>query len=371
MKCFRRAICFIAALTGLVLCAHRQAHAEILLSSDFGIRFDALVDPNPILLFPPVRLLPDAKFVTLTVNDNPFNPPPFEGPVNFDVVCCKALLGGQPIAAPGLEVQVVPAPCSPLVAPGSANRCPATSGATANVAADVPAVAFLRVAADKNVAPGVFVATVSANAGGSPGLNVKQDLTIYVIGPWPADGPPPKCTTGLEIMKLASIQPSPFVWKAGHLATNSYSLGIAFGSAANSPGGLEVDLTSPATTSPITPIASFITFTNTQSRPVEVRTSNSANCSAAAQSFTVAPGATVRFSIIAPQTTTLVFSKSTCRAWVDLFNCWGGSALGMDDIVQFSEGPFWAFFGGRSAAITTVGDWSAMPRPNSTVVQGP
>ena len=45
---------------------------------------------------------------------------------------------------------------------------------------------------------------------------------------------------------------------------------------------------------------------------------------------------------------TLVFSKSTCRAWIDWFGCWGGSGLGLDDIVAFTEGPFWALFGGRN-----------------------
>jgi len=54
------------------------------------------------------------------------------------------------------------------------------------------------------------------------------------------------------------------------------------------------------------------------------------------------------FPISANSVSTLVFNKSTCRAWIDWFGCWGGSGLGLDDIVAFTEGPFWALFGGRN-----------------------
>jgi hypothetical protein len=66
-------------------------------------------------------------------------------------------------------------------------------------------------------------------------------------------------------------------------------------------------------------------------------------------------------------TTTLVFSKSTCRALWNAFDCWGQSALGLDDVVAFSEGPFWTLFGGRKVAIETVGDWASMPTPNLVI----
>jgi hypothetical protein len=96
-----------------------------------------------------------------------------------------------------------------------------------------------------------------------------------------------------------------------------------------------------------------------------MRTANSASCGSPGQQVTVSEGQTRSFSISGTSTTTLVFSKSTCRAWVDAFDCWGRSALGLDDIVAFSEGPFWTLFGGRKVEIETVGNWGSIPRPTS------
>lgn len=93
--------------------------------------------------------------------------------------------------------------------------------------------------------------------------------------------------------------------------------------------------------------------------------SASRNCAATGQQVTAAEGETKTFSMSANSVSTLVFSKSTCRAWIDWFGCWGGSGLGLDDIVAFTEGPFWALFGGRKVDIETVGDCCALPRPNS------
>src|SRR5262249_53877710 len=118
-------------------------------------------------------------------------------------------------------------------------------------------------------------------------------------------------------------------------------------------------------TGPIPRNTAIVTFKNTMGRPVGMRTVNSANCALPGQQVTVAQGETKSISINAGSTTTLVFSKSTCRAWVDWFDCWGGSGLGLDDIVVLSEGPFWTLFGGRKVEIETAGDWGAIPRPNS------
>jgi len=80
---------------------------------------------------------------------------------------------------------------------------------------------------------------------------------------------------------------------------------------------------------------------------------------------TVAAGETKSISFSSASTTTLVFSKSTCRAFINLFNCWGGNALGLDDLAVFSAGPFWTLFGGRMVSLSTVGDWSKIPVADS------
>jgi hypothetical protein len=129
--------------------------------------------------------------------------------------------------------------------------------------------------------------------------------------------------------------------------------------------GLQFTVVSPGGTGPIPRNVAVATFKNTTGRAVAMRTSNSGNCAAPGQQVIVAAGETKTLSFSTASTTTLVFAKSTCRAWVDWFDCWGGSALGLDDIVAFTEGPFWTLFGGRKVNIETVGNWGALPRPNS------
>src|SRR5262249_41136311 len=149
---------------------------------------------------------------------------------------------------------------------------------------------------------------------------------------WPADGPAPACASGLAVISLASINPTPLVWKLTNPDRTNFQLAIAF-AGAYSPGGLSLKVVDPRGTGPIPRNTAIVTFKNTMGRPVGMRTVNSANCALPGQQVTVAQGETKSISINAGSTTTLVFSKSTCRAWVDWFDCWGGSGLGLDDIV--------------------------------------
>jgi hypothetical protein len=72
-----------------------------------------------------------------------------------------------------------------------------------------------------------------------------------------------------------------------------------------------------------------------------VRTSNSRNCSQAGQMLTMLPGQKYQLVINKADTSTLFFLSGS------------SSAIS----AAFSEGPFWAFFGGRHAKITFLGTW--------------
>ncbi len=185
----------------------------------------------------------------------------------------------------------------------------------------------------------------------------------------PPDGPAPACPPPTIVVPLGSTTPPPFAWKRSIPARTTYVLAAAFSTGALRWGGwLQLTFTNPSVSGPIPLNITVVNFTNTRGWPVALRTVDSRNCAAAGQQIVVAQGQTRSVSFNSGSTTTLVFSKSTCRAWVDWFDCWGRSALGLDDLVTLSEGPYWTLFGGRRVDIETVGDWGAIPRPNSVAV---
>jgi len=99
----------------------------------------------------------------------------------------------------------------------------------------------------------------------------------------------------------------------------------------------------------------IVTFKNTLGWPVGMRTVDSRNCAAAGQQVVVAQGQTKSISFSASTATSLILSNSSCRAWWNAFDCWGQSALGLDDLVAFSEGPFWTLFWGKKSRYTNGG----------------
>jgi hypothetical protein len=188
----------------------------------------------------------------------------------------------------------------------------------------------------------------------------------------PPNGPFPGCVAtstpigGVSLIPLASVTPDPFAWKRAspiNLANTTYSIGLGISSTA----GLNVAFSGLGSTGPVPSTVSAISFTNAVGVgwPVAVRTVDSRNCAAPTQTFSVAAGETKSFSLNSASTTTLVFSKSTCRAFINLGDCWARTALGLDDIAVFSVGPFWTLFGGRMVSLSTVGDWGKIPVPNS------
>jgi hypothetical protein len=272
-----------------------------------------------------------------------------------------------PVTPSGLSLRLLPDPGCQFVGPGPVLTlvCPVstTTAATVPVTSASPGVAHLIVEASSNAAPGEFIATLNANS--ALGRSSQEVFISVLPAAWPADGPAPTCVPAVEVLSLASINPSPFTWKSRNLDKTGYDLSARFGQALLVEGGLFFKVVDPGGTPPVPRNVATVTFKNTRGRPVGIRAVDSRSCGSPGTQFTVAAGATATVPISSARTTTLVFSKSTCRAWIDWLDCWGGSGLRLDDIVTLSEGPFWTLFGGRTVNIETVGDWGAIPRPNS------
>ena len=373
---------FVWALAVLSLLATaRISEAVILISSDVGNSWDWLIGANPLFVSPS-----QTKFAALQIMNDPFNVPPFTGQVQVQATCCKDMVSKAPVTATGVTVQLTPFRCLTLdltqpVPPRDIHRefppgfpvgerlpdCPGTSGATVSISGTTQGTAFLRVTASAAATPGGYIATVTASSAGG---QATQDIFFTVLpSAWPADGS--TCPASMAPISLASISPTPFVWKTTHAASTSYQIGAAFGGS-NPPGGLQFTVVNPGGTGPLPRNVAIITFKNTKGWPVGMRTTNSATCGTTGQQVVAAEGETKSISISTANTTTLVFSKSSCRAVINLFNCWGGSALGLDDLAAFSPGPFWTLFGGRKVAIETVGDWGTLLAPNMVIgVTGP
>jgi hypothetical protein len=273
------------------------------------------------------------------------------------------------LLVPGGPAPTGPALLDPLASPRPLRLCPPTARLALSVTPTSAEVALLSVTTSAAAAPGAYIAAIQAD---SPLGRSSKDVFLNVLpAAWPGDGRAPACPPPVTVISLASISPTPFAWRAANAANaarTSYGVGATFASGSPAAGaGLQFILTDPGGTGPVPRSVTTIAFKNTRGRPVGMRTTNSANCAAPTRQLVVSQGSTQSFSISSASTTTLVFSKSTCRAWVDWFDCWGGSALGLDDIVAFSEGPFWTLFGGRKVDIETVGDWGSLPRPTSIV----
>jgi hypothetical protein len=340
---------FLRCAAVLILSAvgiSRTAGQNILITSALGDSWDPLVGADPIFLFPS-----EFQYSEIVVKNA--SAPPFTGPVHLQVECCKDFISRTAVTPNGLQVMIQPRRC-PLPAPTC--RIYRDDNVNVNVGPTLEGRAFVRATTSGTAAPGGYIATVSAVS--ALGTSSKEIFVHVLPAIWPADGPAPACSPVVSVISLASLTPTPYVWKRTHLASTSYVVAIGL-PAPHSGGGLQFNIVFPGGTGPIPRNTAVVTFKNTKGWPVGIRTTNSRNCGVPGQQVVVAQGDTKSISFSATSTTTLVFSKSTCRAW-NLFDCWGHSALGLDDIAAFSEGPFWALFGGRKVQIETVGDWGSI-----------
>lgn len=358
--------------------AVQLASAQILIGNVSGNAWDPLVGANPFFAFPG-----ETQFRAISVGNNPFALSLFTGPVRLSVTCCLDQTTRSPVAA-SLTLQMSPYECRPLVLTmgDSLSRplisgerplrsplpsCPTDGTATVNVSPFMPAQAFVVATADTAATPGRYIATVRADS--ALGTSTMEMFFSVVPATLPPDGLTPACPPPTIILPLSSVTPPPFIWKRSSPARTTYAIGAAFTTGPGDAGaGMSLTFSNVSTTGPIPPGISVVNFTNTVGWPVAVRTVDSRDCAAPSQQIVVRQGETRSLSFNSGSTTTLVFSKSTCRAWIDWYDCWGQSALGLDDLVTLGEESFWTLFGGRRVDIATAGNWGRLPRPDSAAV---
>jgi hypothetical protein len=294
---------------------------------------------------------------------NPSNPsfptaPPFIGRVKLTVTCC-GIPGAPGLVNPGIDLRINQS--LPQVF-GWPRSVPAwllerlsltgTNIALNSASVDVKGVvqqADLSVTARPGALVGNWILWVGAeDAGGR--IMSSIPLTVTVLPPWPAAGPDPRCGTA-RILDLSAIDPVPYAAKAKMPSLTVFTLGAKVPRAQV---GLQFTIRNPAISPALAPNESIVKLINSQGRAVGVRSSTSNDCATVNPTLLAeAGGVPATLGISAAGTTTLVFSKSTCRFW--LIACW---SWGLDDVVQLSEGALWVLFGGREVEIETVGDWS-------------
>jgi hypothetical protein len=211
------------------------------------------------------------------------------------------------------------------------------------VAPQQPATEVLSLTASSPPAPGKFVAQVKA-----------QDLTntfshevgvgFEVLPPWPGDGPVPACMPGLQVLKLSKLD----LFKLRQSMTTaptSFSFGTFFPSTdprcmPSGCAGIQIDVMGSAGQVP--PDRATVFVSNPSDGDVSVTTSDSRSCSRT-QTVLIRAHGGQWLNFTKADTTTLVFNDAN-----------GSPSIAK---AQFSEGPFWAFFGGRMTTITVVGNF--------------
>ena len=387
-SCVSKALRWLALVACVNAVVVPVAQAQVVMATRLGNSLDPLVGAFPLFAAPG-----ETRFSEVTIANNPFNQPQVTARVRIGVRCCTDSVTGNSVAPPGISLRVTPFMCRdvvlasgeptgpvdpPQLPPGPPQvalpLCPSLADPSIDLTPTSGGSVFLRLVADGSAAPtvpGGLTATVVASWT-QRGRTVEVTLPVRLsIVPrvWPADGTPTPCAPGLTVVPLGAIRPNPYDIKRANLALTSLTIGAAFDAASPAAGGGLNFVVGPSPTpNLIAPGTTTVTFTNSRGWPVGIRAVNSRNCSAQGSPVVVPAGQTRTLRFSTSNTTTLVFSKSTCRAWINAFDCWGQSALGMDDIVALSEGPFWLLFGNHQVDLTSVGDWGAMRRPDSVAI---
>ena len=343
-----------------------RAQSVSLSASNGNGTSDWLVHPNPLIVAPG-----QPASAIITIDPTGFPPVPnYTGRIMLSAICCE--IPGNPTAPrvnPGLDVSVV-RQTIPLVSPDSRLvpdllRQPFPSLdrlAPAFIDVDVagqPTQVRLNLTPQPVVGFGnVFVRVTAEDP--IRGINQSIRLLVNVLPTWPPDGPAPACVPGLQVIPLSSLsgpQPGVYSWKASNPTRTSFAVGIADSAQQI---GLEFNIRDERATPPLPPTRAVVRFTNTRGQPVGIRRSDSRNCAVPGPQLWAHVGnPPITFTINTSDTTTLVFSRTVCRAF--FIFCWGRH--GSDDVLQFSEGAFWTLFGGRAVDISTVGKWDKAINP--------
>ena len=237
----------LVILSGLVsvawVGAARTSEAEIWITSDLGITWDWLIGARPLNVSPG-----ETRFDALQVFNRPFDPAPVTGPVQLQVDCCKDMVSRAAVTPSGLSISVCGSQTREVLRNQRVFVMPDCTTTTVGVTATTWGQAFLMVEASNAALSGGFIATISADS--TAGRSSKEVFVNVLPAQWPGDGPAPACVSGLEVISLASIRPSPLAWKLTNPDKTNYQFATAF-TGANSPGGLSVKIVDPGGTGPI------------------------------------------------------------------------------------------------------------------------
>ena len=207
--------------------------------------------------------------------------------------------------------------------------------------------------------PGKFVAKVTvADLARTFAHDVKTGFEV--LPPWPADGPAPACQPVFNLLTLSTLDLYSWRQKFPPSMPNPvYSAGVSLippaissrcpnppisGKGCNGPAGFALALQGSGGVALRSDQAQINIIDDGEgSGTKQVSTSNSGNCAAPNQ------------TVILPsqQNTTLITQLNISKADTTTLFLSGSHT----SPVAFSEGPFWAFFGGRRATIAFVGDW--------------
>jgi hypothetical protein len=357
-----RAGSLLALLLSIVPLGAEAQQPYVSLSSSHGALpanapRDWLLDPFPLFVTPD-------QAGTSVITINPTNPDfpaaaPFVGRIRVTATCC-GIPGAPGFANPGLDVRIGPSLPQAVnwkgtlptwlidrLALGGRGAIALTHGLVDMAGAQQQVT--LAVNARPGAVSGNWIVWIGAEDSTGRALT-SIPLVVNVLDRWPATGPAPRCMSNLTVLDLSAIRPTLHASKAARPADTSHAIGAVV---QGNRVGMQFTIRRAAVSPALAPNQAIVRFKNSQGWPVGIRNSDSRDCATVRPTLTAqAGGEPATLFISTADTTTLVFSKSTCR--FSLLWCW---SIGLDDVVQLSEGAFWPLFGGREVEIETVRDW--------------
>ena len=244
-------------------------------------RRDWLLDPFSLFVAP-------GHPATSVITVNPSNPnfptaPPFNGPVKLTVTCC-GIPGAPGLVNPGIDLRIGQSFPRAVdwsrALPNWLVERLALTGATIALnsgSVDVRGVqqqADLSVTARPGAAVGNWILWVGAEDTNGRVMS-SIPLTVNVLRPWPAAGPPPGCASTLKILDLSAVTPAPYEEKAKRPSLTSYILAAKVPRAQV---GLLFTIRNAGINPPLSENQAFVKLINSQGRAVGIRNSNSNDC---------------------------------------------------------------------------------------------
>jgi hypothetical protein len=305
---------------------------SIALSASLGYpprAIDALVDPNPLFVFPGGTATTSVMVTGLSG---------FQGPIDLATTgCCLDLLTsgfvpnavGTSLSPPTLQVPLTGGVSSTLMITAPPTAAPERLA--------IPLLAGnsqLGVSAGTGVGAEIL-APVPANTG-----KVSSCIGGTVVGSIGGTA----AGFGPEVLPLSAVTTTLYTLKAATPSKTSFVIGAA--STTNRAGWT---ITVSKASRPLAPNQAVVVLKNSTSWGKGMTTVNSANCAAAGQFTQLNMGESATFVISSADTSTVLLTRQVCRTRFII--CWDNGEW--DGFAVFDEGPFWSLFGGRQVAI----DW--------------